>query len=346
MQLLLMLFTCVLFTECTELQSKGLATTGNRQQSALVAAFPAKHQPVIKSVTGQRRQDFWQVVRSELRMPIPEHPSVQKQKRRYLRDTYHLNQVVQRAEPYIYWIAEQIRQHQLPMELLLLPMVESAFDPQANSNKQAVGLWQITPETGRHYGLIQNKWYDSRRDIVHSTTAALQLLRDLNQRFKGDWLLTLAAYNSGKTRVAQAISAQKNKKGGSIDYWSLELPRETKVYVAKLLAISHIVKQANQYGLELPVLDHSKSLIRVDVAQFLTLSQAAKMADLSVATLKIFNPGYQQVTASPIGTYHLMLPRGHIAGFNHALSLYNNQLSQHRHYTQAVVPTSLTQKNF
>lgn len=113
----------------------------------------------------------------------------------------------------MYWIVGQIKKRNMPMELVLLPIVESAFDPHATSSANAAGLWQIVPQTGRNYGLKNNQWYDGRRDVVASTTAALNMMQRLNRMFDGDWLLTVAAYNSGEGRVMQAVKA--NKRGVS-----------------------------------------------------------------------------------------------------------------------------------
>lgn len=143
----------------------------------------------------------------------------------------------------MYLIVEQIKKRKMPMELVLLPIVESAFDPHATSSANAAGLWQIVPSTGRNYGLKQNQWYDGRRDVVASTKAALDILERLNKMFNGDWLLTVAAYNSGEGRVMQAIKANK-AKGKPTDFWALSLPRETSLYVPKMLALGDLLKNS------------------------------------------------------------------------------------------------------
>ena len=183
-------------------------------------------------------------------MEVPDNPRIREQKVRYLKDKSYLHDVTLRAEPYMYWIVEQIKQRKMPMELVLLPIVESAFDPQATSSANAAGLWQIVPGTGRNYGLKQNQWYDGRRDVVASTTAALDMMQRLNAMFDGDWLLTIAAYNSGEGRVMQAIKTNK-AKGRSTSYWALALSRETSLYIPKMLALSDILKNSKKYGLSL-----------------------------------------------------------------------------------------------
>ncbi|SUG79459.1 membrane-bound lytic murein transglycosylase d [Salmonella enterica subsp. enterica] len=169
-------------------------------------------------------------------MGIPENSRIREQKQKYLRNKSYLHDVTLRAEPYMYWIAGQVKKRNMPMELVLLPIVESAFDPHATSGANAAGIWQIIPSTGRNYGLKQTRNYDARRDVVASTTAALDMMQRLNKMFDGDWLLTVAAYNSGEGRVMRAIKANK-ARGKPTDFWSLSLPRETKLYVPKMLAL-------------------------------------------------------------------------------------------------------------
>ncbi|KFD18697.1 membrane-bound lytic murein transglycosylase D [Rahnella aquatilis CIP 78.65 = ATCC 33071] len=210
----------------------------------------------------------------------------------------------------MYWITEQIKKRNMPMELVLLPIVESAFDPKATSSANAAGLWQIVPQTGRNYGLKQNQWYDGRRDVVASTTAALDMMQRLNKMFGGDWLLTVAAYNSGEGRVMQAVKANK-ARGRSTDFWALALPRETSIYVPKMLALSDILKHSKKYGISLPKPSEDRALARVEVGQQMQLTQAAEMAGMSLTKLKSFNTGYKKNVTAPNGPHYIVLPKAH-----------------------------------
>lgn len=155
--------------------------------------------------------DLWAFIGDELKMGIPENARIRDQKQSYLKNKSYLHDVTLRAEPYMHWIAGQVKKRNMPMELVLLPIVESTFDPYATSGAKAAGIWQIIPSTGRNYGLAQTRYYDARRDLVASTTAALNIMQRLNRMFDGDWLLTVAAYNSGEGRVMKAIKANKAK---------------------------------------------------------------------------------------------------------------------------------------
>jgi membrane-bound lytic murein transglycosylase D len=325
MQKLLMLLACTLSAGCSDRFSKSTTTVACPQNTPSAKLGPLQKRVRQDHNTSELPPHFWKTLSREFRLPISDHPLVQQQQQRYLKDKYHFQQVAYRAQPYLNWIVTQIKRRQLPMELLLLPMVESAFDPHAHSNKRAAGLWQITPRTGRHYGLIVNQWYDGRRDIVQATEAALNLLSDLNQRFQGDWLLTLAAYNSGAFRVAKAVKEQQKGGGETVDFWSLALPQETMAHVIKLLAISAIFQHSDQQRLDLPDLDSQHSLRYIDVGQPFSLSQVATMAGLPLTRLKAFNPGYRQAITGPTGPYHLLLPRHCMTRFQQALATASGQ---------------------
>ena len=164
----------------------------------------------------------------------------------------YMARVLQRADPFLYYILEEAEKRNLPTELVLLPIVESAFQPFAYSHGRAAGIWQFIPATGRAYGLKQNWWYDGRRDIYASTQVALDYLERLNKLFKGDWMLALAAYNSGSGTVQRAI--KRNKKANRpTDYWHLKLPRETRAYVPKLLALKEIISHPEKYSVSLQI---------------------------------------------------------------------------------------------
>ncbi|WP_410016299.1 murein transglycosylase D [Sodalis sp. C49] len=264
--------------------------------------------------------DLWNFISDELKMQIPENARIREQKKRYLSNKSYLHDVTLRAEPYMYWIVEQIKQRKMPMELVLLPIVESAFDPKATSASNAAGLWQIVPTTGRNYGLKQNQWYDGRRDVVASTTAALDMMQRLNRMFDGDWLLTIAAYNSGEGRVIQAMKSNK-AKGKPTDFWALSLPRETTIYVPKMLALSNIIKNSKQYGVALPKSNDDRALARVEVGQQIGLSQAAEMSGLSLTKLKSFNTGYKRNVTAPNGPHYIMLPKAHATQLRDSLAV-------------------------
>jgi membrane-bound lytic murein transglycosylase D len=204
---------------------------------------------------------------------------------------------------------EEVQARNLPIEIALLPLVESTLDPFAYSHKRAAGMWQIMPATGKHLGLQQDWWFDGRRAVRDSTHAALDYLESLNEDFNGDWLLTLAAYNSGKSRVRRAQAANR-RKGLSTDYWSLKLPRETRDYVPRLLALSQIVAKPGDFGVEMPHVANAPAFEVVETGGQIELVRAAELAEVSLDTLRALNPGQLRWATAPDRPPELLLPVG------------------------------------
>lgn len=269
-----------------------------------------------------QNRNLWQTISKELKMRVPNDARVREQKVKYLRNKSYLHDVTSKAEPYMYWIVDQIQKRKMPMELVLLPIVESAFDPHATSHANAAGIWQIIASTGRNYGLKQTQWYDGRRDVVASTKAALNMLQRLNKMFHGDWLLTVAAYNGGEGRVLSAIKHNR-ALGKPTDFWHLSLPKETTVYVPKMLALSQILKNPSQYGVRLPVTSQGRALARVDVGKRVTLSQIAEMTGISVSKIKSFNAGYKKGAIGPSGPQYVLVPASHAAKLQTSLAMHD-----------------------
>ncbi|ELV8619833.1 LysM peptidoglycan-binding domain-containing protein [Vibrio vulnificus] len=264
----------------------------------------APEQPVV---TPQTQEDVWQRIAMQLSLEVPDHEKVDYYRTWYLKHPNHLKTVSQRATPFLYLITEKIEARDLPLELALLPVVESSFDPFAYSHGSAAGLWQFVPGTGKMYGLEQNFWYDGRRDVAAATDAALDYLTYLNKRFDGDWNHAIAAYNSGGGRVSSAIR-KNNKLGKPIDFFSLDLPKETSGYVPKLLALADIVANQEKYGINIPAIPNQPVLTLVDPQEQLDLAIAAQYAGLNVKELQNYNPAYNQWSTAPEGPFQLLIP--------------------------------------
>jgi len=237
---------------------------------------------------------------------------------KYLKRTFY------RARYFLYYIVSQLEKRKMPTELALLPVVESAFDPFAYSHGRASGMWQFIPSTGRIFGLKQTWWYDGRRDVVASTNAALDYLQALSKRFNGDWLLALAAYNSGAGTVSKAIRRNK-RRGLKTDFWSLKLPKETESYAPKLVAIAKIIESPEKYGIHLDPIPDKPAFKIVPLVGQIDLAQAAKFAGLNIATLYRFNPGFNRWATAPGGPHRLLIPTGHVAAFKRAMSRLSNK---------------------
>jgi membrane-bound lytic murein transglycosylase D len=212
-----------------------------------------------------------------------------------------------RAEHYLHYIVEQLNARSMPLELALLPVVESAFEPYAYSRARASGLWQFIPGTGSLYGLKQDWWYDGRRDVVASTRAALDYLQALHDNFGGDWLLAIAAYNCGEGNVQRAIN-RNLRLGRPIDFWHLKLPTETRSYVPKLLAMRRIVADPAAYGLEFSQISDEPFFAQVATGGQIDLQVVAEIAGITKEDLYELNPAFHRWATDPTGPYSLLVP--------------------------------------
>ena len=251
--------------------------------------------------------DAWQRVAHQMELAIPDNQRVRAHKSWYLNHPKYLERVTKRSDPYLYFIVEEIERRKLPLELALLPIVESAYDPFAYSHGRASGMWQFIPGTGKGFGLSQNWWFDGRRDVFLSTHAALDYLARLNKRFKGNWLHALAAYNSGQGNVSKAIRNNK-KKGKPTDFWSLKLPAETKAYVPKLLALADILRNLQTNNMPWSLVKNEPYFTRIATETQIDLSLAADLSEQSMKEFYKLNPAFNHWATPPNGPHYLLFP--------------------------------------
>ena len=253
-------------------------------------------------------EDLWDRIRAGYQFDLDvDQPRLKSQIRWYSTHLSYLDRVSKRGERYLHYIVEELEKEGLPLEIALLPIVESGFDPFGYSHGRASGPWQFIPSTGHMYGLEQTWWIDGRRDIQLSTKAAIAYLKRLNKMFDGDWLHALASYNSGEGTVMRAI--RKNKKAGKpTDFWSLDLPAETRAYVPKLMALAIIMKTPERYNYETYFIANQPYFEEVNIGGQMDLAQAADMAEVSIDEIYLLNPAYNQWATSPDGPHTLLVP--------------------------------------
>jgi membrane-bound lytic murein transglycosylase D len=255
--------------------------------------------------------NIWDDLRDDFELKhYSQHANVVAQRKRFLNEEFGLAEILERGAPYLQFISEELKKRDMPMELAFLPLVESEYNPNALSPKKAAGLWQLMPATAKILGVKQNNEYDGRHDIYTSTRAALNHLDYLHEKFNGDWLLALAAYNAGEVPILRAI--EKNRAAGkSTHYWALDIPfAETRAYVPRLLALADIINNADKYDLELPKVENDEVLVHVALSKQTNLNQAAKLLDVSLDELYTYNPGIKRhsKTTPTNGPHHLMVP--------------------------------------
>lgn len=243
----------------------------------------------------------------------------------YVNNPEYIQRVTERAQPFLYLIVDRIETRGLPTELALLPIVESAYNPNAVSRQNAVGLWQFMATTANGMGLTSDWWYDGRRDPLASTEAALDYLESLYDLFDNDWLLALAAYNMGQGNLQRAIRRNESN-GDPVDFWSLGLPAETQRHVPRILALAHLFANAERYGIELDPIPNEPYLAIVNAGSQIDLTLVANMAGLEPEVIYRLNPGYRQWATHPDGPHTIMIPASHAETLSNGLAtLSENQ---------------------
>jgi membrane-bound lytic murein transglycosylase D len=317
---------------CSSTPSKpNVQPPATEQAATAPLAAPVAHDPVADAATNQAlaeappaapknaeeavasavaEQDLLNRIRAGFAMSDADNVIIDREVAWFARNPDYLDRTFRRAERYLYFIVEELEARKMPMELALLPIVESAFNPVALSHARAAGLWQFIPSTGKRYGLEQNQQYDGRRDIVESTRAALDYLQWLANEFNGDWQQAVAAYNSGEMNVTRAI-ARNVAKDKSTDFFSLDLPRETRAYVPKLLALRRIVSEPAKYGLEFGDMANQPFFAKVELEGPIDLGVAAQLAGLPKDELLALNPAYNRAVTNADGPGHILVPVDH-----------------------------------
>ncbi len=271
------------------------AAAGNTEAAGIVPVLKISYTlDALATVQDSQSQpqDLWERIRMGFRLDDVNPELTRRHERWYAERPDHLLRAIERSRLYLYHIADEVEKHGMPMEVALLPLVESAFNPLAQSPKQAAGIWQFIPSTGRVFGLQQNAWYDGRRDVLAATRAALDYLQVLYRQF-GSWELALAAYNCGEGCVARAIARNK-ARGLPTAYAALTLPTETRHYVPKLLAVRNLVRDPQSAGISLQAMDNEPYFVQVKIEQPMPTRQAARLADISMEEFLALNPAFQR----------------------------------------------------
>jgi len=275
--------------------------------------------------------DLWQRIKNGYAMPDSTSSLTAKHENWYSSRPDYVKRMVERSQRYLFHIVEEVEKRGMPTEIALLPMIESAYNPQAYSTSRASGIWQFIPSTGKHFGLKQNWWVDNRRNITFATDAALNYLQKLHGMF-GAWDLALAAYNAGEGTVSRAI--ERNRKLGlPTDYESLNLPPETKNYVPKLQAVKNLMTNPANYGLNIQTIANTPYFAKVTAPAQIDSRLAAKLAEISDDEFLALNPSYNRPVLTSEGEKHeLLLPILSAETFRTNLANYDKPLVSWRTY--------------
>lgn len=291
--------------------------THDEKNSSLPHVATENAQPsavdIIQKPIEPTYENIWARIRAGYGLPTASNAKIDAQLKFYSNNRAYFSKITQQSEPYLYYVVSELQTNNMPLELSLLPFMESAYNPTASSAGNA-GMWQLAQATGKNFGLKKNNWYDGRKDVVASTDAVIRLLKKLNAMFDNDWLLTIAAYNAGEGTIQQAIA--KNKRAGKpIDFWSLPLSQTTQGYVPQLLALAKIVANPDQYGYKLYPIADVPYFVKVNLESQISMVDATLNTDLSSTQLKKLNAGYSSWLTDPTGPHMLLVPVADAAAF-------------------------------
>ncbi|MDQ9092061.1 LysM peptidoglycan-binding domain-containing protein [Pseudoalteromonas haloplanktis] len=278
----------------------------------------------IAPLSPQELDDVWQRIRAQLTFANSSHPEVQQRIAWYLSHPNYMDEISRRAEPYLYYIVTEVEKRDIPIELALMPLIESDFDASAYSHKHASGLWQLTPSIAKYFKVKISPWYDGRQDVIDSTRAALDFMEYLYKRFDGDWYHAIAAYNLGEGRVLRAISNNK-KQGKPTDFFSLKLPKQTSQYVPKLLAAAQLLKSQK---MTFPAIANKDAIATVTISGSVILDNKSQWQ-----LLEPLNYGVIRFPAI-IDAPHLVVPASEKIQFETMIANQkSNDYSQWQQYT-------------
>lgn len=314
--------TCLVISACSQTQHTSSANKHPAQQTALSDMIDNDANSGSKFdrlYTGDS-DTIWLKVRSGYQFDQQiDNPLIDDALAWYRKNPTFVYRSTERSSRYMHYVLSAIQQRNMPTELALLPFIESAYDPFAYSRSGASGLWQFVPQTATNFGLTRNWWYDGRKDVVASTDAALTYLQYLHDKFDGDWLIAIAAYNFGEGSLQRAINENK-RRGQPTDFWHLSLRQETRTYVPRLLALSKIVSAPHKYGINLYAIPDKAYFGSVDTRGPLTLAKASDLAGIDVDELYRLNPGLNHSRIGSQGPQRLLLPVASVDRFNQQLA--------------------------
>ncbi|OGB15166.1 MAG: lytic transglycosylase [Burkholderiales bacterium RIFCSPHIGHO2_12_FULL_67_38] len=281
--------------------------------------------------------DLWDRIRRGFAMNDLDNELVRDREQWYATRPDYIQRMTERSSRYLFHIVEEIERRNMPMELALLPFIESAFNPQAVSSARAAGMWQFMPATGQSFDLKQNIFRDDRRDVLASTRAALDYLQQLHGRF-GDWHLALAAYNWGQGNVNRAIT--RNQRAGlPTGYLDLSMPMETRMYVPKLQAVKNILARPEAFNTTLPLIGNHPFFDTVTLERDMDVAVIAQLAGVSERDFRALNPSLNRPVVMAAGTPNILLPWDNAVVFQQNLQTFSGPLAS---WTAWVVPTTMT----
>jgi peptidoglycan lytic transglycosylase D len=275
--------------------------------------------------------NVWVRIRKGFVMSNLDNSLVRDWERWYSSRPDYVARMVERSSRVLFHVIEEVERRNMPAEIALLPMIESAYNPQAYSRAHASGMWQFIPSTGKLYGLQQNWWYDGRRDIVAATNAALDYLEKLYGMFS-NWELALASYNWGEGAVSRAV-ARNQARGLPADYESLNMPNETRNYLPKLQAVKNIVSDPARFGLTLADIPNESYFAAITTPRHIDVELAARFAEIPVEEFRFLNPAHNRPVINANAAETIVLPKNKVDVFQRNIARHSEPLVSWHAYT-------------
>jgi peptidoglycan lytic transglycosylase D len=328
-----------------ELRGFCVASTARRDRFAISHLGDSDRTPTladdllrVASATRQAGQDnpassykdLWERLRAGFGLPVRSDRLVARHEAWYLKHPQHLQRTIERGRRYLYFVAEEVEKRGMPTEIALLPIIESAYNPEAYSRMRAAGMWQFIPVTGRRYGLEQNAWYDGRRDVLAATHAALDYLQFLYDTF-GDWELALGAYNWGEGAMQRAI-AYNHALHRPTSYSRLRMPNETRNYLPRLIALRNVILNAGSLGVKLESIPNRPYFTVVKSPGNIEVVKAAQLANVPVEEFRSLNPGYSRPVILRGFEHEIVLPIDSVEDFHTNLAGHADPLLTWQQY--------------
>lgn len=291
------------------------------------------HFESIESPTGTESMpplDLWERVRRGFALAELNDEEAPYDKDYYARWPDHIKRIAERSRRYLFHIMEEVERRDMPAEIALLPIIESALNPAAHSHRHASGLWQLTPSTARRYGLKQNWWHDERRDIIAATSTALDYLKKLHSLF-GDWRLVLASYNWGEGAVRRALAKNRNN-GQAADFDSITLPPETRNFIRRLVALKNIISDPAAFRIDLGVIPNKPYFEKITALRHMDIKVAAKLANISLDEFRALNPAHNRPVINIDRSGEILIPADKVEVFNENLRNHDRPLISWRAY--------------
>lgn len=305
-QLLTIFFILFFFIGCQQLEIK-------EPKSIELDFQEDPEQQVVKDVT---YSDIWEYIlqNNNVKNEVVLTEQILSYMNVHLKDLDKFEEYLNDSYYFMYFVINELEKNNLPIELSILPYIESNYDPFSISSSGAVGMWQFMPRTGRLYDLNKSWWNEDRHDPFKSTEAAVSYLKYLYQRFDKDIYLTLAAYNAGPSLVDRRINQNKRKED-DLDFWSLNLPSQTKNYVPKYLALRELIFNSEEYGLKMPKIPYDSVVKKIVIDGQVEILALSEFLEIKPELLYKLNAGYTKWASAPKDKSIFFIPKEKYAQF-------------------------------